>query len=179
MKLTDDIFLKGYIAGIVAAVATTIVDLISYSSNFSQVRYLDFASIVMFERFPTTIMETIFAQIIDIFWQGFLGALFAFIITKVITPNYLIIKGWLFGTGMWFVIYGASRLFSLPALGTVSLQTSFSHFITASIYSLVLAYSYKWLTKVSTTEIETRKTFMRYRLHPAPARKNNRNNGKQ
>lgn len=171
MRSIDDTFLKGYIAGLVASVATTVVDLISYSINFTQVRYLDFASIIMFERFPTTTNETVFAQAIDIFWQGFLGTMFALIITKVITPNYLKIKGWLFGTGVWFAIYGASRLFSLPALGRVSLQTSFSHFITASVFGLVLAYSYEWLTKVSTTENEPRRTSLRYRLHPVPAKK--------
>ena len=127
-----------FIAGIIAAIAMNIVDWIGYSLGLYGERLLDWAAVAIYGRLAENVYEVVFAQIAQIIFSGFVGIIFAFLLLKLTSENY-IIKGWLFGVFAWFGLYAISSAIRLPTLETHEFNAVFSHFITSSIYGIVLA----------------------------------------
>lgn len=137
---------SGFIAGIIAGVAMNIVDWTGYSSGLYAERLLDWAAVAIYGRLPDNVVEVIWAQIGQIFFAGFLGILFASMLLKLTSGNYLI-KGWIFGVILWFGIYATSIAIRLPNLEMHSFWATFSHFLSASVYGLVVSFVLNYLEK--------------------------------
>lgn len=143
MNLNDRLA-RGFISGIVAGFAMNIVSLVLYYVKFSNTRFLDWAAIAIYGHKPHSFGEAIFAQIAQLVFVGVLGIIMAYLIPLLTSRNYLL-RGWIFGTTVWFSLYGLILLFKLQETIKIALMTAVSDFIGASVYGLVLAESLKWL----------------------------------
>jgi hypothetical protein len=141
-----DRVVAGFISGLAAGVAMNAVDWISYVLKLYDERLLDWAAVVTFGRLPNNLAEVIFAQAGQIVFSGFLGILFAFIIPKLRSGNYLI-KGWIYGVVVNQSLYAFAIAFKLPDLTVHTFYATVSHLISASVYGLVLTYTFKRLIK--------------------------------
>lgn len=145
MVLIKDRFTNGVISGIVASIIQNLLGFISYYLlHFAQARYLDFSSEMLFGHFPENFIETIFAQLGQIIFDGFLGIIFAMLVPLIQKENFLF-KGWYFGATSWFLIFSLGILFKVPSLHHPAWQTVVSHFFSASAYGIVLAFTFRKL----------------------------------
>lgn len=111
----QDRLTRGFIAGLVGGIAMNIVSLISYHIlNIAELRYLDWAAIVIYGTKARNFAEVVFAQAIQLIFVGILGIIFAYLIPAISSKNYLL-RGWLFGSFIWFLLYGISLLFKIHA----------------------------------------------------------------
>jgi len=138
----------GFISGLIAGIAMSIIDWLGFLMGFYQEQLLDWAAIAILGRLPDTIGEIVFAQFGQLIFSGFLGVLFAVFLLKSTSGNYLI-KGWLFSLAAWFSIYAISIAFRLPTLEQHSLSTVISHALSASVYGLILSMALNYLDKAS------------------------------
>lgn len=70
--------------------------------------------------------------------------IFVFLVQKLFSSDNLLLKGWFYSVIWWFIIYAISHLYKVPELTYVPLKSSFSNFIGASLWGLVMAYVLKW-----------------------------------
>ncbi len=95
---------------------------------------------------PQNTWEVVFSQAGQLFFSGFLGIIFAYIMLKLTSRNYLF-KGWLYGIIAWFGIYALSTVFRFPFMTTHSAVTVTSHFFSASLYGILLGEILRQLSK--------------------------------
>ncbi|MBE0466670.1 MAG: hypothetical protein IBX71_05525 [Candidatus Desulforudis sp.] len=136
---------RGFIAGLLAGIVMNGENYLTfYALNFADLRHLDWAAALVFGHPPTNILETAFAQIVQLFFAGLAGILFAYLVPFVTSRNHLL-KGWIYGVLVWWVAYALTIMFRLPGLVTITLETAVSNVIGASLYGLVLAALLRWL----------------------------------
>lgn len=141
-----DRYHRGLCAGMIAGIPMNIWDLFSYHYwDFSKLRYLDWSSVMIFGHLPKNNAELAFALISHIFWVGFLGIVFAFLIGEKITSRKFWLKGLEYGYIAGFLIYAAGIAFKLPEIMIRSVDTAVSQFIGGSIWGLTMAFVLKWL----------------------------------
>lgn len=128
----------GFVSGIIAGLAMNIPDHILSMINLDDQYLFDWAAIVIFGRLPKSLGEFISAQMYQLFFSGFLGIFFSYLLLRLPSGNYLL-RGWIYGVASWFFIYAFAIAFRLPYLETHSLNSVLSHNLSASIYGLVLA----------------------------------------
>lgn len=150
MDLTDR-FARGLIAGLVAGVVMNIISIVSYSLDITELRFLDWSAIAVYGQKPENLAEAVFAQFAQFIFVGVLGVFFAYLIVAIGNKNYLL-KGWLYGSGMWFVLYGITILFHIEATIPLHLDTAATDFIGSTGYGLVLAATLKLLGERVTQE---------------------------
>src|SRR6056297_2161111 len=94
---------KGLIAGTISAVIMNAINLIFfYIFNLTEVRFLDWASIIMLGGRPTTLLAAIYALIIHILWTGSLVVIFTYLIPQI-TSQGVLIKGGLYAFLLTFI----------------------------------------------------------------------------
>jgi hypothetical protein len=140
----------GLISGLIAGIAMNIIDWLGVLIGFHQERLLNWAAIAVLGRLPNTIAEIIFAQFAQLVFSGLLGVLFSVILLSEVRGNYLV-KGWLFGLAAWFTIYAISIALRLPTLEQHTLNATTSHFVSSSVYGLILTVT---LNRLAKTEVE-------------------------
>lgn len=139
-----DRFFRGLVSGIIGGVFMNIWSLFSYHIlRFSQRRFLDWSSVLLFGHLPHNWLEAGYALIYQLLWSGLLGAVFAFLIRELSTSRGLIIKGVFFGAVSGFVIYSFAVMFKIPSLDHTPFNTAVSNHIGGIIWGLVTAYSLK------------------------------------
>lgn len=142
-----DKIVPGFFAGLLAGIAMNLIDWSGNLLGIYKERLLDWASVAIYSRLSLNIFEAIFAQLIQLFFAGFLGAFFLVILLKLPTKN-LLMTGWIYGVLVWFGLYSVSVSLRLPHLHLMehSFSSVVSHFIAASIYGLVLSLVLnKWI----------------------------------
>lgn len=140
-----DRFSRGLIAGMAGGVLMNIWNLISYYFlNMADRRYLDWASVLIFGHLPTTFTETVYAQITQLIWAGFLGTIFAYVIPGV-TSRTPLLKGTIWGFITGFILYAIAIIVRMPYFTRISTGTSISQFIGGIIWGLTMAYTLKLL----------------------------------
>jgi len=136
---------RGLIGGIIGGIAMNIVSLVSYYLGIAELRFIDWAAVVIYGTKPQNIIEAIFAMIAQIIHAGVLGIIFAYLITLVSSTNNLL-KGALFGSVMWFLLYGISLLYKIEATIPLHFDTAASDLVGSIIYGLVLAKTLHWFS---------------------------------
>ena len=145
MVLIKDRFTNGVISGTIASIIQNLLTFISYYLlHFAKIRYLDYASEMLYGHFPKNFIETVFAQMGQILFDGFLGIIFAMVVPLIKKENFLF-KGWYYGATSWFLIFSLGILFKIPSLHHPAWQTVVSNFFSASVYGLVLAFTFRKL----------------------------------
>ena len=139
-----DRFTRGFLAGILAGVPTFFFNIGAFYFNLSTLRWADFMGLYVMGRKPIGLGETLFTIIAVYIFLSFLGIIFAYLIPKISSYNYLL-KGWVFGVSIWFIAYAVTMLYKVPELAFIPLKTVVSSFIGGSIWGISLSYILKWL----------------------------------
>lgn len=140
-----DRFTRGFVAGVIAAVPALLWNIISvYLLKISNLRWADFAALFILGKLQTTISEEIFCDLAALFFAGLMGVLFAYILITISSRN-ILLKGWIFGVSIWFFVFALTHLFRTPELALIGLGTVFSNLFGATIWGLVVGYSFGWL----------------------------------
>lgn len=141
----EDRFTRGFFAGVVGALAMSVVSYTSfYLFHFTEMRLFDYAAVIIYGHKVSVLWEAIFAQLAQFVFAGIMGVLFAYLITKLTSKNYLL-KGWIFGISVWFFLFAIGTLYRLPHLFRIAPESAFTNFIASSFYGLVLAQTLHWL----------------------------------
>lgn len=140
-----DRFTRGLIAGIISSIIMNVWDFISfYLLKFSNLLYLDWASIMIYGDKPANLSEYMFSLITQIAWSSLLAIFFTFLIPHITSKNYLI-KGAFYGFIISFIIYSVPVLYKIHYLQNVSTNTAISHAIGSTLWGVVLALMLRWL----------------------------------
>lgn len=143
-----DRFTRGLVCGITGGVVMNIWSLTSYHLlNFTERRFLDWASVLMYGHLPLNLKETVLALAAQILWAGFLGILFAYLIPGITSQAYLL-KGAFWGFIIGFLMYAFAILLRMPYFNKISFDTVVSQIIGMIIWGLTLAQMLRWLDKV-------------------------------
>lgn len=146
-KLLKDKFTLGFIAGVIAFILPFIWNQLSkFIFGFSDLTFADFASVLIYGKFPKSIPEYIFAVLVEIFWNGLLGVVFAFLLKQIGSRN-LLFKGWCYAFTVWFFSYVITYLFQVPELAEITLNTVISNAIGATLHGIILGYIFNYLDK--------------------------------
>lgn len=172
-----DRFTKGFIAGIAGwfpqFVFTTTM---YYAFHLVKLRYLDFSAILGYGHKPQNWLQTIFAELIVVGFLGVLGAIFALVI-KVIRSTNIMLKGALFGAGVWFLIFATTYVSKVEGLYKyINFPTAVINFSGAAIWgistSLVFLFLNKrYSTKTLLNKCQHQTNPQKYSFTPSPARK--------
>jgi uncharacterized membrane protein YagU involved in acid resistance len=139
-KLNMDRFFRGFIAGISGGLAMNVWSFFSYYVlNFTDKRFLDWTSVILYGHLPNSVLEAVYALLIQILWVGLLGILFAYLVPVITSRGYLL-KGAIYGLLMGFIIYAVTTVYKVPNLTTFNLATVFSNHIGGLIWGLTMAY---------------------------------------
>lgn len=136
--------LYGFLAGAIAGIPQTILNLISYYFNFAQIRYLDWMAIIIFGHKPIDGLQTIIALLGRIIFSGILGILFAHLL-EYSNNNHYLFKGWIYAILVMGLLYALPSLFQVPELKYMHTYTVISNFVTSTVFGLVLAKSLQHL----------------------------------
>ncbi|WP_408954709.1 hypothetical protein [Natroniella sp. ANB-PHB2] len=148
----QDKTIAGFIAGLVGGIAMNIKDYITvFLLNWEEELYFEWGAMMIYGRFPENLSEVILAQLAHLFFAGLLGGLFSVLIIRLDTKRYLI-KGFIYGTAAWFIIYAISILLKVPNLMEHTFNATLSNLSGAIIYGLVTAESFKRLLNLNLEE---------------------------
>jgi len=139
-----DRFTRGFIAAIPGWLLMNIWSYIAYQLNFSELRYVDWASVMIFGNLPLNHLEGIVALFIHLIFMGFLGVIFTFLVPEI-TSKHLWLKGIVFSIVVGFAIHAIPILFKTPHLIRTSLTTTITDYLGGIIWALTFAYSLKWI----------------------------------
>lgn len=130
---------QGLTAGLIGAVVMNFINLVFYYIfKLTEIRFLDWGSIVMLGHKPESFIEIIYGLIIHILWTGALGIIFSYLIPKITSQGYLI-KGGLYAFLLTFIFRSIVRLYNVPILNKVSVKTSLINTSSAFLWGLILA----------------------------------------
>lgn len=160
-----DRFTRGMVAGLLASIPTVAINQISYFLHLSKLRYLEFASTMIFGTLPKNRGEAWFAFFVLIGFFGVLGSVFALLVPFIKSEN-LVLKSVTFGGMVWFLSYALTTLYKVPQLQIVPLNNAISNFIGATVWGLALGYAFGWLDHK-----QTKSNKRVFRITPEPARK--------
>ena len=129
---------RGFVAGLIAGVAMNVLSHIFFNLGWAELRFLDWAGVMIYGYRPETFSEAAFAQLAQLIFVGVLGVIFAYLIPLLTSRNYHL-RGWLFSSLIWFSLYGITLLFDVKTTIPLNVGTAVSDLIGASVYGLTLA----------------------------------------
>lgn len=136
--------LNGFISGLIGSLPMNIINLILYHFKFTQIRFLDWASIILTGDIPRNTFDLIYSIIIQIFWSGSLGIFVAFLVLLT-TSKWYLIKGIIYSFFIGFTLRAVVVIFQIQGLDKVSTQTSLFNFMSVSIWGLTTMYMlHRW-----------------------------------
>jgi hypothetical protein len=141
--------IRGLIAGIIAGVFQNAWNLIDYYLfHITDIRFLDWVSVLLIWSRPKTGFFSVFCLLMQLFWDGFLGIIFAHILVSI-TSKSLIIKSTLYSLMLWFIFKGIVNLFRVPYLsGVQSIPGAMSNVFAIILWGIVLGLVLKKLDKI-------------------------------
>lgn len=163
---------RGFASGVIAGILMNAVNLIFfYIFKLTQIRFVDWASIVLFGHRPENFNQLLLNLVFNLLWDGFFGVIFAVMIPKITSRIYLF-KGVVYGVFLTFVFRAIATLFGLPFLtNKFPILTHEINTLTVAVWGFSLAYGLKILDKKPLSEQNQKEYTRRYRVIPAPARK--------
>lgn len=138
MSRTDERARNGFVAGAIAGVIMSVLDVVLLGLGFVEIPYYDWGASLVLGFRARTLAQIAVGQIAHVLFAGGLGVVFAYILRAVSSANYLC-KGWLYGVFVWFSVHVIVNLLAFEPLRPIGVSTGLSDFVTASVYGLVLA----------------------------------------
>lgn len=109
--------------------------------QISHLRNVDWMAIMIFAHPPAfELIETIIAMIVNVFFCGVLGILFAYLL-PLIKSEKIYLKGWVFSLVVWLGAYAISTIFKVVGTTPTSVETAILNISGATVYGLALAYT--------------------------------------
>ncbi len=139
----------GFLAGVTAGIAMNIINYISYFLDFTNELFLQWAAVMIYGRLSETLPELIFAQFGQLVFSGLVGIVFAYMMLKLTSKNYLL-KGWIYAVLLWFALYAITIIFRVPHLQRHGLGEALTTFIAASAYGFLVAEVLRRLLRIKT-----------------------------
>jgi hypothetical protein len=137
-KINKDRLIIGIQAGGIATAFKELGGLISLWIG-AEHTYWDYAAVLLLGRHAKTPGEYAFAVIIQIIFSATLAAGYAYREDRFPT-NYPLIKGGMFGGGIWLVIQTVILLFKIQPLQSHTLKGSVAEFVTAIVFGIVVSW---------------------------------------
>ncbi len=167
MIFLEDKFTSGFLAGVTGGLVANGVSFIFGFLGLTALRFADWTGIIIFGHIkPFSTGEILFALATNIGFTGVLGIVFTYLIFLIKSTNFFL-KGWVFSTSMWFIIYTVTALFKVEGTTPLPLSTVIANAVTASTYGLVLVQA---LRNIVAKNIATEKESIKFRMM-APAMK--------
>jgi hypothetical protein len=141
-----DKFVRGYIAGIFASFVMMAINLASFSLGIAKVRYLDVSAVILWGEMPKVLWETVFAQMIAIFFCGLIGITYTYLLPKLGTAHRRL-KGATYTAAFWFTLYAIGTFLKVPLIEKAAPETCLSNLVSSSIFGLVLDIILQWEEK--------------------------------
>lgn len=140
---------RGLVAGQIAAIVMNAWNLIDYYFfHFTNLRFLDWIAILASGEKPQAIFEVIVDLILQIIWDGVLGAIFAHLLIKT-TSRGVIIKASIYSTLLWFIFRAVAVLYRLtPILEGQTFPGRLSNLLSALLWGITLGWVLKKFDKV-------------------------------
>lgn len=143
----DDRFTRGLLAGVLAGIPAIFLGLTArFVLHATTLMYTDFAAILVFGRKAETLAGHLFSGVIVFMFWGFLGIVFAYIISYITSKN-LILKGLTWGAAVWFLSYVTTLFFKVPGLLVIPTKTAISQLVGGLIWGGLLALVFNWLDR--------------------------------
>ncbi|MCK8818011.1 hypothetical protein MWH28_11650 [Natroniella sulfidigena] len=130
---------RGLFAGIISAIIMNSLNLILfYIFNLTEIRFIDWTSLVMLGRIPDSTFEIIYILIIQILWTGSLGIFFC-LSTPYSGSQGHILKGGLYAFLLTFIFRSIAILYQIAPLNDISATTSLINVTSAFLWGIILA----------------------------------------
>lgn len=139
-RIKEDRFMLGFVSGLIAAIGMSLLNFIIVHTTAANSHYADFVGIMLFGSKPDTTGEIITAFIAHIFFGGFLGIIFSYLI-PLISEEFLLIKAMVYGTLMFFILFSLGVVFKINGLEYTSLLTVMTKSVGSGFYGFVLGYA--------------------------------------
>lgn len=147
LNIKSDRYITGFCAGIIAGFIADLTSLIlTHLFKLGKVGYEDFASVLVFGVKASTLGESLFAHLVQLFFSALLGSIFVYCIKRV-TDQFLLFKGICFGLFVWFFAFSVAQLYKLQFLNNLDLGTVLVNYVAAVIYGFMLGIALRCLYK--------------------------------
>lgn len=173
MKILDltDRFARGLVAGFVASLCQTALNLFAYFViHVPGGRYYNFGTSMILGKKSSTLFEAVFGQIVQIGFATGAAVIFAYVILGINSKNHLI-KGVLWGLCVWFLAYSTIVYFHIATNMRINVYSATSNAITSALWGVLMAAILRWLDNRVPETAENKKVTKKFRLSPVPARK--------
>lgn len=110
----------------------------SYYINFTDLRFVDWAAVLVYGDKATTLTQLLLGQFVQFLWLGFLGVVFVYLV-PIITSRGVVIKGAFYGVFVGFAVYSVSTMLKVQYMAKTSFETSASNYIGGFIWGIVTA----------------------------------------
>ncbi len=139
-----DRFTRGLIAGIIAGIAPFIINFGAKFLNISNLVWSDFLGKFLLGKQPDGIAELVFTITVQFLLLGVMGIFFAFLL-PLLSSQYYLLKGAVYGSVIWFCTYSLTFIFQLPGLEAIPINTAITHLISGILWGLALGIVLNWL----------------------------------
>ncbi len=154
----EDRFERGFMAGVSGGIIMNVWSFTAGYMKFTDLRMVDWAGIMFFGHTPPfTLIESVIAFFLQLGFSGVLGVIFAYLI-PMLTSKSLHFKGLVFGSAVWFFIYGITSIFRVPGTVPSSVGTVVSNLISALLFGFVTSYVLKQVYGPAPFPIATKMT---------------------
>lgn len=132
---------RGLTAGILAGIIMNLWNLPDYYfMQITQIRFLDWAAVLVTWSRPTSSFVTIVFLIIHLLWDGLLGIVFAHLLVSITTKG-IIIKSCFFSVMIWFIFKILVNLCRVPFLsGIQPIPGAMSNLFAVILWGISLGY---------------------------------------
>jgi hypothetical protein len=142
----EDRFTRGFTAGAFAGLIINIFDYVASILQITDTRYVDVAAHLIYGRKSDSLIELLIAYFGQLIFSAFLGAVYAYIIIGITSRNH-VLKGWLYGIVIWFLVYAIIVLFNVPDISENHFPTTAVNGLLASIYGILLTKTLIFIEK--------------------------------
>ena len=137
-----DRVLVGFFAGILAAVGADIANWILYGLGLTEIRFLEWASVLFLGHLPVNSIEVIVSQLAQIVWDGLMGVIFIMLIPRI-KSDYIVYKGGMYAVALHFGFRAITVIFKVPPLNSISVATFLSFIVCSIIWGLLVGWFIK------------------------------------
>ncbi len=136
---------NGFIAGVIGGIIMNAINLAAYFIlNTTNIRFLDWASIIILGSMPSNSAEFFYALFIQLMFSGVMGVIFNYLMIYVLSREY-IINAILYSFFVSLISRGYVLAYKVPFLYTPSLTTSITNISSIFLWGLVLGFLLKRL----------------------------------
>ncbi len=137
-----DRFSNGFIAGFAGGVVPLVFNIVTRALGFTTILWEDYMGVFMVGRRPGDMAEHVFFSVVQFFFLGVLGIIFALILPYISSKRHLF-KGAIYGITIWYILYSMPYLLRLPDLDVAPLKTAIVNSIAAVLWGISLAFILK------------------------------------